>query len=54
MENCIASPHWEACNTCKFHGDNGCNKSFVDLSVHLGDWILCDDYLWDPDKEVFE
>ncbi|MDY6895006.1 MAG: hypothetical protein SVO01_06270 [Thermotogota bacterium] len=40
----IASPHWEACNTCKFHGDNGCIKSFVKLSVYLGDWIICNDY----------
>jgi hypothetical protein len=40
----IASTHWEACNTCKFFGNNGCVKSFIDLSVHLGEWIICDDY----------
>ena len=40
----IASPHWEACNICKFHGENGCIKSFIDMSVYLGDWIICDDY----------
>ena len=44
MDAAIASPHWEACNTCKYHGDNGCIISHIDLSVYLGDWIICDDY----------
>ena len=43
-DSAIASPHWDACNTCKFLGANGCVKSFIDMSVYLGDWILCDDY----------
>lgn len=48
IKSCIASPHWEACYTCQFHGDNGCAKAFIDLSVYLGDWILCDDYVPKP------
>ena len=45
MTNAIASPHWEACITCQKHGENGCILPHIDLSVHLGDWITCDDYL---------
>jgi len=45
MEGCIASPHWEACSTCQHHGENGCNLVYIDLSVYLGDWIICDDYV---------
>ena len=41
----IASPHWDACRECAHYGRSGCNLSFIDLSVHLGDWIICDDYL---------
>ncbi|MEA1867236.1 MAG: hypothetical protein U9N19_03920 [Thermodesulfobacteriota bacterium] len=40
----IATPHWEACETCKFRRDYGCALPCVDLSVFLGDWIICDDY----------
>lgn len=43
-ERAIASPHWRACDTCKFFNSNDCMKSCIDLSVYLGDWILCDDY----------
>jgi hypothetical protein len=50
MDNAIASPHWEACNTCRFFSKNGCIKSHIDLSVYLGDWILCDDYEKDDDQ----
>ena len=44
MKNCIASPHWEACETCAHNGQNGCNLSYIGMTVYLGDWILCDDY----------
>lgn len=45
IDAAIASPHWEACGTCKFHTmKHGCIKNFIDMSVHLGDWIICDDY----------
>ena len=45
MRGCIASPHWEACNTCRNHVDNGCIIKDIDLYVHrLGDWIICDNY----------
>ena len=39
MEGCIASPHWEACETCKFYSNNGCDKAFgmLELSVYLGE-----------------
>ena len=40
----IASPHWEACNTCLHHGDKGCTLPFIDLTVYLNDWIICEDY----------
>ena len=41
----IASPHWEACETCKHNGNNGCCLSYIDLELHeLGDWILCMQY----------
>jgi len=44
-DSAIASPHWEACNTCTKLGDNGCILSHIDMTVYLGDWILCDDYV---------
>lgn len=42
----IASPHWEACETCTlFLPHLGCTRSEdINLSLHLGDWIVCDDY----------
>ncbi len=45
-DGCVASPHWEACKTCK-NNDNsyGCViKELIPLSLHLGDFIICDDY----------
>ncbi|MCK5450368.1 MAG: hypothetical protein KAI70_01235 [Candidatus Omnitrophica bacterium] len=61
MEGCIASPHWEACNTCEHYGDDGCNLSYFDLTVYDEYWILCDDYVKkeenesrDPEKSVNE
>lgn len=49
MEGCIASPHWEACNTCLNLGNNGCKLSSISLEVHqLGDWIICEDYEMQP------
>jgi len=47
MEACIASPHWEACKTCLNNDSQyGCLiKEKIPLSLHLGDWILCDDYI---------
>lgn len=47
VDGAIASPHWEACYTCKKHGKNGCILSHITMSVYLGDWIICDDYLAD-------
>ena len=43
-DRAIASPHWEACETCVYAGENGCILPEVGLSVYMGDWILCDDY----------
>ena len=42
----IAMPHWEACSTClNFDDSAGCNvKEEINLSLHMGDFILCDDY----------
>jgi len=46
MEGCIGTTHWEACETCRnFEKQNGCViKEDIPLSLHLGDWMLCDDY----------
>ena len=46
MEGCIATPHWEACETCLNHDDtHGCViKEKIPLSLDLGDCIICDDY----------
>jgi hypothetical protein len=41
----IANPHWNACETCRHYGKNGCNLFHINLSVYLGDWIICEDYL---------
>jgi len=43
-EACIASPHWEACKTCKNHGDSGCVLPNINVFAHSGDWILCRHY----------
>ena len=46
LDSAIASPHWGACNTCaRLGGDNGCMLEHIDISVYLGDWIVCDDYV---------
>ena len=54
MEGCIASPHWQACQTCRNNDRHyGCViKERVPLSLHLGDFILCDDY--ENNKEINE
>ena len=46
MEGCIASPHWEGCETCRNNDQSyGCViKEEILLSLHLGDFILCGDY----------
>ena len=46
MKGCIGTPHWEACDTCtNFDNILGCVRGeVISLSLHLGDWILCDDY----------
>jgi hypothetical protein len=46
MQGCIASPHWEACSTCRNNDENyGCViKEKIPLSLHLGDFIICEDY----------
>ena len=40
----IASPHWEACNKCIHAGQNGCELPEIEMYVHLGDWIICENY----------
>jgi len=54
MDGCIASPHWQACQTCRNNDVNyGCViKESIPLSLHLGDFILCDDY--ENNKEINE
>ena len=42
MKGAIAIPDWEACGTCKNFGANGCDLPDIDLELHLGDWILCE------------
>jgi len=44
MDGCIASPHWEACYTCRNHGQNGCEVEDIDLVLELGDFINCEQY----------
>ena len=46
MKGEIANPHWKACETCRnFSEPYGCViKEDIPLSLHLGDFILCDDY----------
>ena len=53
MEGCIASPHWEACETClNYKYQYGCViKEEIPLSLYLGDWIVCDDYQKNMDLE---
>ena len=43
---CIASPHWGACETCKHNKWSGCDlgSSDINMTLYLGDFILCDDY----------
>ena len=51
MEGCIASAHWEACESCKHLGSHGCKFNVINLSVHpLGDSIICDDYENDQEE----
>jgi len=46
MEGCIGSTHWKACETCVNNDSHeGCViKEKIPMSLHLGDFILCDDY----------
>jgi len=44
LKAAIASPHWEACYTCKHHDITGCKLINIDLHLYCGDWILCDEY----------
>ena len=45
LEASIANPHWRACKACKHQGENGCELGeFLVVTVHLGNWLLCDDY----------
>lgn len=50
---CIGSPHWKACETCVHDLDDGCEltggdpleeNTDLDLSLYLGDFILCGYY----------
>jgi len=44
MEGSIAMPDWEACESCKNFGDDGCQIE-IELEPHrLGDWIICKQY----------
>lgn len=45
MKGEIACPHWNACESCGHFGKHGCNLSHIDMFVHLGDFIICDDYV---------
>ncbi len=41
----IASPHWEACETCIHNGQDGCDISDeIEIYVYLGDWIICENH----------
>lgn len=45
-EAAIASCHWDACETCKHYdetADQVCPHE-PEVSVYLGDWIVCDNY----------
>jgi hypothetical protein len=46
LDSCIGTPHWEACETCinNVRGHGCCLTGDINLSLHLGDFILCDDY----------
>lgn len=44
MQGSIGTPDWEACETCGNCDEGGCNISHIEMSVYLGDWIICDDY----------
>ena len=46
IDGSIATPHWEACETCKNNDKHyGCViKEDIPLSLYLGDWIICEDY----------
>ena len=43
MDGSIASPHWQACYSCRNHGPCGCELDDIDLILD-GDDILCDQY----------
>lgn len=45
-DGCIASPHWDACETCVYNDpDYGCEmKGAIPLTLYDNSWILCDDY----------
>ena len=45
-KGCIANTHWKACQTCRNNAPvYGCviNEN-IPLSLHNGDYIICDDY----------
>lgn len=45
MSNIIASPHWEACESCKHERIVGCG--LVDITMEhdaIQDAIICEDY----------
>jgi len=46
MEGAIAYPHWKACETCKWFGENGCSmRGVLSMSYEpYAEEITCDDY----------
>lgn len=51
MDGAIATPDWEACETCVHMDEFGCEyNGNIDLVLHeLGDWILCEQ--WETEKK---
>lgn len=46
QDGTIASPHWDACESCKnYDAGKGCTLGgSISMSLVMGDWIVCDDY----------
>ena len=38
----IGDTNWDACKKCVHFKEDGCEIEFVDLSVYLDDWIICE------------